>query len=292
MPIRPDAHPCRPGGPSGSQSAGQGAAASGLGRPQDAAARPAGTAEPEGGGRRDGLAAVARRLLEAGGGDAGGDDAGSDERDGGKRDGGKRDGGQRDGDGRGGAEGPSDDGGERAEGPRTVRLGALLDEVAGRAFGPLLLVPALLAILPVIGAIPGMSVLTAGLLALIAGQALLGRRQPWMPARLRRLPVRRRPLAEGVTRAEPWLRRIDRVLRPRLTWMTRGPGLLAAMLCVLAMAGLMVPLAVVPFGVMAPGTAVFLVALGVTAEDGAWTLAGCLAALAAALASLRLLGWL
>lgn len=181
--------------------------------------------------------------------------------------------------------------GDRQAGARTD-LGTLLQAAAGNAFGPLLLVPAVLAWLPVIGAIPGMSVLTGALLALIAGQVLLGRRHPWVPARLKRIGIGRQALTRGIEAAKPWLGALDRLVSRRLSWMTRGSGRHLAMLCILGMAALMFPLAVVPFGVMLPATAILAIALGVTAGDGAWVLAGCFASAAAAGASALLLAWI
>jgi hypothetical protein len=231
-------------------------AAPGRAAPDQAPGR---TAEAESGGSdpRRPLTSIAARIGEAGGGQG------------------------RDGQGRDRASG------REAKGNTT--LGEVLEAAAGNAFGPLLLVPALLAWLPIVGAIPGMSILTGALLALVAGQVLLGRDRPWVPGRLKRIPVERRTLARGTAAAKPWLRRIDYLVNRRLTWMTKGPGRHLAMLCILGMAALMFPLAVVPFGVMLPATAILAVALGITAGDGAWVLAGCLASAGAAAASWYLL---
>jgi hypothetical protein len=176
------------------------------------------------------------------------------------------------------------------EGEDKASVGEILDGAAGRAFGPLLLIPALLAFLPLVGAIPGMSILTASLLVLVAGQVLLGRTKPWVPDRLKRIRFKREPLTRGLEKAKPWLDKVDRVLRRRLTWMTKGPGRFLAMLAVIGMAALMYPLAFVPFGVTPPTAAILLIALGFTASDGAWVAAGTLGALAAAIASYWMLG--
>ncbi|MGF1510290.1 MAG: exopolysaccharide biosynthesis protein [Myxococcota bacterium] len=143
----------------------------------------------------------------------------------------------------------------------------LLAPFAERAYGPLLLLPALLAVSPV-GAIPGMSVVTGLLIVLIAGQAAWGRQQPWLPQRLLRFSVPRGKLKKGVSKMRPWALRIDRVLQHRFTYMAHPSVFrLGAVFCVV-LAALFVPLAVVPMGVSIPGTAVVLFSLGWTARDG------------------------
>ena len=137
----------------------------------------------------------------------------------------------------------------------TVTVGEVIDASSGRAFGPLLLVPALVALAPVIGAIPGVSIITGAIIGIIAVQALFGRRSPWLPAGLKTISFRRKPLEEGMKRLRPVLEKIDAVLSPRLSFMVGGTGFRVAMLCTVLMAALMYPMAIVPWGVMLPAAA-------------------------------------
>ncbi|MBL29252.1 MAG: exopolysaccharide biosynthesis protein exod [Rhodospirillaceae bacterium] len=170
----------------------------------------------------------------------------------------------------------------------TVTVGEVIDASAGRAFGPLLLLPALVALAPLIGAIPGVSVVTGAIIAVIAVQALFGRKSPWLPKTLNDLSFKRQPLEEGMKRVRPVLEKIDTVLSPRLSFMAGGFGFRIAMLCAVLMAILMYPLALVPWGVMLPAAAVTIIGIGVTADDGAWILAGVVVSTAAAVAAYML----
>lgn len=149
----------------------------------------------------------------------------------------------------------------------------MIAAVSDRGFGPLLLVPALLVVLPT-GAIPGVPTLMALVNTLIAGQLILGRRHPWIPRRLREISLDRRAYEAAYKRALPITRHIDRLLYPRLTLLVYGPGpRLIATLC-LALGLIMIPLELIPFAAAVPATAIALLALGLSVRDGLLILLG------------------
>lgn len=152
-------------------------------------------------------------------------------------------------------------------------LGDVLDVFAGRAFGPLLLVPALIAVAPT-GAIPGMSIVIGTLILLIAIQIVFGVRKPWMPQRLLRIGFPRRKLISAVEKSRRPVSWIDRLLSPRLEWLTEPPFVQGVAIICIALAAAMYPLALVPFGVIVPGLAVAMLGLGLTAKDGALIVIG------------------
>lgn len=156
---------------------------------------------------------------------------------------------------------------ESTEGKQAVTIGDLIEALDSRSFGPLLLVPALISISP-IGMIPGASVVTGTLIILIAVQMLFSSGTLWIPSRLRDFSFSREKLEKGANQARRWLKPVDRLLRPRWTWFADAPFIYPlAMLCIL-LALSFYPLALVPFGVLLPGAAVTLFALGLTARDG------------------------
>ena len=158
-------------------------------------------------------------------------------------------------------------------GEDTVTLGDLLGAFGRRAYGPLLLIPAIVAVAPT-GAIPGMSIVTGSLVGLVALQLLVGRPSPWLPPRLLRISFSRELLDRSIGKARPVASWTERFIRPRLTFLTSAPfPQIAAIICIL-MAASMYPLALVPFGVALPGTAVGVIGLGLTSQDGALVLAG------------------
>ena len=89
---------------------------------------------------------------------------------------------------------------ENADGPLTV--GDALNAFAHRSFGALLTLAGLVAALPVIGAIPGVSILTGALVILIAAQFLMGRETPWTPGWLRDFSVDAETMRKGAEKAK------------------------------------------------------------------------------------------
>jgi hypothetical protein len=149
----------------------------------------------------------------------------------------------------------------------TVPLSAMLDAVGRRAFGPLLLVAGLIALSPLSG-IPGMPTSVAVLVTLIAVQLLLGKEIFWLPQWLLRRSVSRAKLAKALAWGRPPARFVDRLLRPRLKWLTSHMGAyLAAVLCIL-IAAAMPPLELLPFAASVAGAAVAAYGLALMTEDG------------------------
>lgn len=149
-----------------------------------------------------------------------------------------------------------------------VSFGEAVATFRRQAYGPLLLVPSLFALLPIIGAIPGMSVVTATLIILIAAQMLIGRRHPWLPARLRNISMQRHRLEKAVERARPYLDAMDRWTRPRLLFLSEYPFYLLIPIVCIGLALLMYPLALVPWGVTLPALALTILSVGLTIRDG------------------------
>ncbi len=137
-----------------------------------------------------------------------------------------------------------------------------------RGFGPLLMVPSLFALIPIIGGIPGASLLLAALIILIAGQMVVGRESPWIPGRLRRMSFDSDKLKKGIKKARPYAKSIDHHTTSRVQFLTSDIAKrIIAVVCIL-LAIAMIPLAAVPFGVAIPATALLLLAIGLSARDG------------------------
>src|SRR5579871_3191362 len=150
-------------------------------------------------------------------------------------------------------------------GKLTVRK--LMDEVEiGDGPGPLLLLPVLLP-LP-----PGVSMLLALPLLIVAPQMALGRRELWMPKALAAREIDRAKLKQLLTRVMPWLSRAERVVRPRLSFLTGRVGArLASIVCALLALVLVLP---IPFANLVPALALSAFALGLSRRDGLFVLAG------------------
>lgn len=150
----------------------------------------------------------------------------------------------------------------------------MMNAVGRRAFGPLLLLFALIAAAPIIGSIPGASITTATIMALIAVQILLRRRSPWIPGKLRRIEMDSDKVRFAMEKSRPTLARVDRFVRPRWQFLVGEPWVhLTAVMCIV-MTGLMYPMALVPYGVMPPLVAIIALSLGLTSHDGLLTAIG------------------
>jgi len=149
-----------------------------------------------------------------------------------------------------------------------VTFGEAVATFRQQAYGPLLLVPSLIALAPIVGAIPGVSILTATLIILIAAQMLVARRHPWLPARLRKVALRRDQLERALKTMRPHLEAMDRWTRPRLLFLTEAPFYLLIPIVCIGLALLMYPLALVPWGVTLPALALTILSVGLTIRDG------------------------
>jgi hypothetical protein len=164
-----------------------------------------------------------------------------------------------------------------------VSLAQIMQAVGTRAYGPLLLVPGLVALAPT-GAIPGMWIVTGTIIVVVAIQLLFGRNKPWIPKRALEFSFSRDTLLSAMERGRPYARRIDDFLKPSLTQVTDFPATRIIAIVAIALALSMFPLALVPFAVAIPSSAIVLFALGLTARDGRLIIAGfILAGLALAL---------
>ncbi len=156
----------------------------------------------------------------------------------------------------------------RATEGQTVSVEAL----SGRA-PTLLFVIGVLMVSP-IGAIPGAPLVCAGLVALLMGQSVLHRGPPWVPRRLAGVEIDAARLRRALERTQPWVRPLERLVRPRLTALIRPPlNHLWALACIL-IALTMLPLGFVPFGAAVPALALAIIGLGLMSADGVLVLAG------------------
>jgi hypothetical protein len=144
--------------------------------------------------------------------------------------------------------------------PGTVSLGWLVERLGPRSFGLVLLLLGLLALLP------GVAIAAGLLLVLPASQMLRGHAAPIFPQRLARRGLPTQRLAALIRRALPALRRMERIMRPRLATpfqaTKRVVGALMLLLAVLLLATPL-PLSNVPYAI-----AIVLLAVAYLEEDG------------------------
>ena len=146
-----------------------------------------------------------------------------------------------------------------------LRIGDLLKDFGPAAFGMLLFIGVLPAFIPV----PGVGGAIGGPMVILVGvQLLLGMRKVWLPAFLARRGPHRSAMIRFRQRMAPWLRRLEKLVRPRMAGFLDNrvalsfTGLLLILLGILL--ALPIPLTNYVFGFL-----LLLFALALLERDGA-----------------------
>jgi hypothetical protein len=152
-----------------------------------------------------------------------------------------------------------------------VSTGDLLAMAGDRAFGALIFVFALPNLIPTP---PGTSAILGLPLVILSFQLLWGRPTPWLPKAIAVRSIARADLAAVVRRTTPGLKRIERVLKPRLGWLVTAfaERLLALLMLILSVI-LFLP---IPLGNIFPAAAMCIIALALIEHDGLAALFGVL----------------
>ncbi|MEZ5959264.1 MAG: exopolysaccharide biosynthesis protein [Hyphomonadaceae bacterium] len=157
--------------------------------------------------------------------------------------------------------------------PDRLTFGEILEAVGRRSYGPLLLVIGLFAISPAT-IVPGMTWLAAALTLVVAGQMALGLPRIWLPKKALEAQLPRDAVKAGIEKGRGLARTIDKLLKPRLTFLSKPPFVNLVALMVIAAALVTFPLGLIPFAPLAPGLAVVFFGLGMVARDGLWLALG------------------
>jgi hypothetical protein len=167
------------------------------------------------------------------------------------------------------------------EGER-VTFREILTVLRHRAFGFTLLVFALPCSLPMP---PGIPTICGVALVIIALNLIAARQRLWLPRAIADKSVARADLQRLVERAVPYLERLERVCKPRLTIVTEPVGKILIGLVILVLGFIMI--LPIPFiGNIPPGWAATTIAIGMTERDGLIVLIGtAVSVVAVALAS-------
>ncbi len=155
-----------------------------------------------------------------------------------------------------------------ADSDPTVTLGEIIHRLGHRAFGAMFFVFAAPNWLPLP---PRTSTFLGFPLVLMTPQIIFGVRGPWLPNFIDERPLKRRQLADAFQKLIPWLQRVEKVSRPRLTFLFGPVGdRVIALVCFLLSLILILP---IPLGNMAPAAAIAVFGLAVIQRDGILALA-------------------
>jgi hypothetical protein len=113
---------------------------------------------------------------------------------------------------------------------------------------------------------PGLSSVMALPLLFAAPQMMVGRKGLWLPRWLGDRQIDRQKLHATVERVLPWLERVERLVKPRLSILTSQAGAtLAGLVCTLLGVVLLLP---IPFTNVLPALTVLMLCLALTRRDG------------------------
>jgi hypothetical protein len=184
---------------------------------------------------------------------------------------------------------------ENASGDR-VLMRQFFECFREKGFGILLMMFALPSALPVPA--PGYSIPFGIILALLAGQLILGRKIPWLPEWMLRISFKRSFMEKMVPAGIAFLTRTETLVRPRFQWFSgRLLQLLSALLVIVMALFMMIP---IPGTNTAPAMVIFLIGLGLSQNDGLVLCFSSLAGIGATLLTILILkygmdiikGWL
>ncbi len=150
-----------------------------------------------------------------------------------------------------------------------ISFGAIVDALEERAFGMLIFLFAIPAMIPFLVGIQSFVALP---IALLAGQMVVGQRRPWLPRRIRVHTISMSTFRKMTKAVIPWLLRIERLAKPRLRFLAgRGAEPLLAILMLIFAAIVAIP---GPGTNGVPGVAIALMALAMIERDGVLAIIG------------------
>lgn len=153
-------------------------------------------------------------------------------------------------------------------------VGDIVNSFGGRAYAPLIIIPAVIALFPITGGIPGMSIFTATVIILVTVQMLVTQGTIWLPEFIRQREISKKRLSDLSEKWQGRLRWVDRWFQKRMVFLTESPfnSVLAILCIVLSLT--MYPLAFVPMGAAPPSFAIMLIGLSLLTKDGLLAIIG------------------
>lgn len=144
----------------------------------------------------------------------------------------------------------------------TITFFELKSALHERGFGLLMAI----FILPVAIPIPFVASVLIIPVWIFSTQMVLGRDSPWLPVWLGNKSIKRTTLALMVEKSSPILKKIERFLRPRLSFASSPSGeRVIGIFCFLLCVSIAIP---IPFSNLIPAWGILVMALGLLSRDG------------------------
>ncbi len=153
----------------------------------------------------------------------------------------------------------------------SMTVGEIKNALHERGFGILMAIAALPLCLP-IPVPPGYTTFFSIPLFIFSAQMIFGMNAPWLPAWIERKQIKHANLEKLVAKANPWLRKIEDRMQPRLTYIAahmweRVIGIFSFVFAV----SIAIPLPLTNF---LPGWGILIMSLGLLNKDGLTMLVG------------------
>jgi hypothetical protein len=152
-----------------------------------------------------------------------------------------------------------------------LTVGEIKDSLHARGFGILMALAALPLCLP-IPVPPGYTTIFSIPLFIFSIQMILGMKAPWLPVWLKEKKISTERIEKLVKKSSPWLCKIEKYLRPRITYISinvweRMVGIFSFVFAV----SISIPLPLTNFP---PGWGILFMSLGLLSRDGVTILIG------------------
>ena len=146
-----------------------------------------------------------------------------------------------------------------------VRVSMILEALHERGFGVVMFFFALPIALP-FPVPPGIQMIFATPLLVLAAQMVIGRDMIWMPQGIQSRTLSRKVLNKTIDLSVPWLRKIEYLVKPRLGFMTRGfASNIVGFLGIIMALSIYVP---IPLTNTVPGMGMCAMSIGLVMRDG------------------------
>lgn len=163
---------------------------------------------------------------------------------------------------------------ESSEDCDEVSIDDIIEMVGRRSFGPILLVAGIITLAPLIGDIPGVPTVMGVIVFLTAIQLLFNQQNLWLPNAILKRSVKREKLHNAINKLEKPAKFIDRLLRPRLTFLVSDVMIYAIAVVCLLISLAMPVMEFIPFSANFAGAALTAFGLSLIAKDGLLALMG------------------
>ncbi len=148
-----------------------------------------------------------------------------------------------------------------------VEFQDVLEAMETRGFGALIILPSLITMLPT-GAIPGIPAMCGVFIMLISGQIVVGKKQPWLPQKLKKQAISKDKFKHGLEKAKPYLKTMSSYIGKRFTILTGSIIQRLSALLIMVLCAMIIGVGFIPFAAFFMAAPILLFGLGFTFRDG------------------------